>query len=60
MLEGTVSALLFKDASHSSMEETSPEPLRLWVLVRDESDLENCVGAEVCWINDRAPVPRII
>ena len=41
MLEGTISTLLLKDASHSRMEEASSEPLRLSVLVRDKSDLES-------------------
>lgn len=58
MLDRTASTFSVKDASHSLMEEISPEPFRLWVLVRDESDLVSCPDAVVCWVIDRAPVLR--
>ena len=59
MLEGTISTLSLKDASHSLMEETLPELLRSRALVRDESNLDGCMGVAVCWVIDKAPVPRI-
>ena len=58
MLEGIASWLLLKDASHFSMKETLPVALRLWLLARDESDLESCIGAVVCWVVDRVLAPR--
>ena len=57
MPEGTISGLLLKDASHSVMEETLPEPLGLLVLMREDNDLDSGKDSVICCVIDRFLVP---